>query len=151
MRIRIERNPDFWRDLADHPSCVHVKRGYDVDIGELVEKAGFTPFATDNGGWIFETLDHYGAVFEIHALYRLEGRGLEANECLKAALAHMNPALVIVHQDDNPMSSPPKSFGFRPCGSTRQVPVIGEVSTWFLTRSAWEASPARRRMLKWLS
>jgi hypothetical protein len=139
------RDPEFWRALADHPSCVHVKGGYDVDIGELIANPRNQAFSSQHGGWLALPLDGLSRVFDLHALYLPEGRGRAAFLDLLAVLGQIDFDLATVFETENPMSRPPKTVGFRPAGPARPS-FLGSVRTWVLTRDAWEASPARRRL-----
>ena len=75
-----------------------------------------------------------------------EGWGREANSVLKHALRTLFvTAQVIVNYDNGkPGCRTPRSFGFRPTGGSTDT-AFGPLSSWVLTRAAWEASPAYRR------
>jgi hypothetical protein len=143
--IRVERDPAFWREVFDHPEVGGVLRGYDVDIGPALAHDAVIPFASQHGGYLFVRLDVLSRVYEIHAAYTPEGRGREAHEALKEALETIKADVIVAMETDNPMSRPPLTFGFRAVGEFEPSP-IGDVRTWVLTRDAWEASQARRRM-----
>lgn len=143
--IRVERDPEFWREVFEHPDVGHVLRGYSVDIGPAIAHAAVLPLASTHGGYLFVRLDILSRVWEIHAAYLPEGRGVEAHAALKESLTAVNADVVIAMETDNPMSRPPLSFGFRAVGEFSETP-LGDMRTWVLTRDAWEASNARRRM-----
>lgn len=118
-------------------------------IEALVASPNVIALHSANGGFLFATLDPLQRVHELHALYRPEGWGRETNRTLKAALKAVfgwGSFLIIVSEvGGNWRSRPPRSFGFRPAGEF--APAHGfEIRTWTLSRAAWEASPARRRM-----
>lgn len=118
-------------------------------IEALVSAENVTPLRSANGGYLFARLDPLARIYELHALYRRAGWGWETNRALKSALALMfaRGAFVIVVSEvgGNPRSQPPRSFGFRPAGDF--VPSHGfDLRTWTLSRAAWEASPACKRM-----
>jgi hypothetical protein len=145
--IREERDPDFWRGVADHPQVSHIKFGLPFDIGQLVEHDSVTPLASENGGFLFCRLDGLGRVFELHTLFKPEGWGREVSGAAKEAFAAMfaKGARVITTYEVEGWTAPPLSFGWRAVGGF-DASDFGQVRTWVLTLDAWETSPARRRM-----
>jgi hypothetical protein len=143
--IQINRSEAFWRPITEHPAIKHhLDLGTGVDwLPTVLASDDVLPLASSHGGYFLHRLDPYGHLWDLHAAFSPEGWGRVANATLKAALLFL-PAWQLVTASEvggNWRSRPPKSFGFRPAG-----PLEGWSRTWFLTRSAWEASPARRRM-----
>lgn len=145
--IRLERNPEFWRDLLEQPDVRAAMRGLDSSIGvdAVIGNQSVLPFASENGGYIFVRMDPFGTIYDLHALYSTEGRGREAHGALKAALDRVNADLIVAFETDDTHSRPPLSFGFKAAGECRHTS-LGPVRTWILTREAWEASKARARL-----
>ena len=144
-----DRDPDFWRAVADHPAVqASGTMGGPGVIEALVADGRITPLRSTNGGYLFARLDPIGRVHELHALYRPEGWGRETHGALKAALKVMflRGARVITVSEigGNWRSRPPRSFGFRPAGDFAATHGF-DIRTWTLTSDAWEASPAHRR------
>lgn len=129
--IREDRDPTLWTFVD--PA---------LDWSFLTSPA-VTPLRSEHGGYLFVRLDALGRVLDLHAAFQRAGWGKEASRTLKAALRLLTGWQIITVAEDaaNPRSRPPLSFGFRPAG-----PFEGGYRSWFLTRTAWEASPARRRM-----
>lgn len=141
--IREERDPSFWEDIANHPAVEHIKHGLPFDVEALVQDPSVTPLAAEHGGFLLFRLDGLGRVFEMHTLFTPEGWGREVNAAGKAMLVRMfQTASLITTYEGYP---PPKSFGWRTAGDFSDS-AIGVVRTWFLTKEAWENSPAGRRI-----
>jgi hypothetical protein len=142
-----DRNPAFWRWVADHPDvqASGVMGGPGL-IESLVVREDITPLRGEHGGYLFVRLDH---AHELHALFRPEGWGWETNQLLKQALDLIfdRGALCVIVSEvgGNWRSRPPRSFGFRPTGEFSVTQGFA-LRPWTLTRAAWERSPARRRM-----
>lgn len=101
-------------------------------IEGLIASPTTIPVASEHGGFPIVALS--GGVLELHALY-LPGHTKETADALAEALDTLAWDLITTGvDDDNRMSRPPLSFGFKLEGST-----------WYLTKSAWLSSPARRR------
>lgn len=140
----INRDPEFWRGVADHPQVKDALVGLGVDVfASLAESEWVRPYASDNGGYVFLQQDGIGRIWEVHAVFTPAGRGREAVECAMAALDSFDWQ-VITTSELRGGFSPPVSFGFRAAGDFEPSP-FGPLRTWFLTRRAWETSPARRR------
>jgi hypothetical protein len=127
-----DRDPAFWAAVCGedfNPACL--------------ESPYVQPFRTENGGYLLVQLDALGRVYDLHAAYLPEGFGKEAHGALKGALSQLEgwQLINVSEVEGNGCSRPPLSFGFRPAG-----PMQGGFRTWFLSRAAWEQSPARRRM-----
>lgn len=150
MTVRLERSPEFWRELVAHPDLAHVNEGMTSDIGEMVGRDNIIPMASENGGYLFCQVDPLGRVYDLHAAYKPEGRGREASSALKASLDALGADVVIVAETRNPMSRPPRSFGFRVAADWRNSSV-GDIRTWSVTLADWRRSPAYRRAEKWHS
>lgn len=148
--MRIDRDPAFWREVAGHPEVApHVSLGRELDIGSVVTHPLVTPLRAEHGGFLFIRLDPLGRAVELHTLFTPEGWGREVHGAAKAAFDHVFGAgaeMVLTNEvEDNRRSQPPRSFRFAPCGDFGPTPYGPRFRTWFLTRDAWEGSPARRR------
>lgn len=145
--ITESRDVAFWREIVGHPDVAHVTFGLPFDIAGLVEHESVTPLASENGGFLFCRLDGLGRVFELHTMFRPEGRGREVSSAAKEAFAEMfaRGARVITTYEVRGWAAPPLSFGWKAAGDFSPTP-LGDVRTWVLTLEGWEASPARRRM-----
>lgn len=141
--IRLDRSEAFWRPITDHPDIKHnLDLGTGIDwLPTVIQNPDVLPFASEHGGYFLHRLTD--GLWDLHAAYQPEGWGREANQTLKAVLGRLPNWQIVTASEvgGNWRSRPPKSFGFRPAG-----PFEGWSRTWFLTRTAWEASPARRRM-----
>lgn len=148
--VRVERDPAFWRSIASHPQVApHVSLGHEIDVGAMALHPLVTPLASEHGGFLFIRLDPLGRAVELHTLFTPEGWGREVHGAAKAAFDHVfegGAALVLTSEvEGNARSQPPRSFRFAPCGDFEPTPYGKRFRTWFLTRAAWEGSPARRR------
>lgn len=150
--IREERDPGFWQRVAEHPEVApHVFLGHGpIDLAGIVAHPSIMPLASEHGGFIFCRLDSLGRVWELHTLYTPEGWGREVLGALKAATERMfqagAQAITTFSVEGWWRSRPPKSFGYVEAGDYAAVPHLGAaLSTWVLTKRAWDASPARRR------
>lgn len=135
------RDPAFWRPICEHPAVKpHVSLGFEGDwLTPVLESRRCLPWASVNGGYFLFQADFNDRVWDLHAAFRPEGWGREAHDLLIAVLACPIWSLMTVTEvEGNWRSRPPRSFGFRQAG-----PCL-----WFLTRAAWEQSPAFKRMLK---
>lgn len=123
--------------------------GHEVDIGALVAHPLVTPLRAEHGGFLFIRLDPLGRVLELHTLFTPEGWGREVHRAAKAAFDRVftegGQMVVTSEVEDNRRSQPPRSFGFATAGDFEPTPYAARFRTWFLTREAWEGSPARRR------
>lgn len=149
--IRIEREPEFWENIARHPACRFAIKGMTPEqVGLTVQHPAVTPFATDHGGWVFSGFGGVGLVVELHALYEPAGWGKEAAQALKEALCIVfrTAHVVVAYQvAANPHSRAPLSFGFVDAGEW-QATRLGVMRAMVLTRTAWESSPAHRRHMR---
>jgi hypothetical protein len=145
--IRLERSPDFWRELVDHPAVSHVKMGQAFAIEDIIGLDSVTPLATDHGGFLFIRLDGLSRVFELHTMFRPEGRGRDLTTAAKDAFSRMfnNGAMIITTYEVEGWAAPPLSFGWRSVGGFEPTD-YGSMRTWVLTLEAWKGSPAFRRM-----
>lgn len=124
--------------------------GVVVDMAPKIADPRVMPLASANGGFLFVMLDPIGCVWDLHALYRPEGRGREAHAALKSALRMVfggrGQVVVAYEVEGHPFSRAPKSFGFKRAAQFTAAPEVGaRFSTWILTKAVWEASPAARR------
>lgn len=148
--IREDRDPAFWRLIAEHPEVSeHVSLGREFDVAELVEHPAVTPLRGEHGGFLFVRLDGRGRVFELHTMFTPEGWGREALLSAKAAFDEMfaRGAEVITTQEAANWwrSRPPKTFRFQAAGEFSDDPTLAvSLRTWVLTRAAWQSSPAKR-------
>lgn len=149
--IREDRDVAFWTGVANHPAVMpHVGLGQPFTM-EAVASPAVTPLRTENGGFLFVSLDPEGRTQELHTMYRPEGWGREVLQGLKEAVSEMfaRGARLITTYDveGHWRSRPPKTFRFTPCGDYAQAPGFNvRIRSWRLTQAAWEASPARQRM-----
>lgn len=150
--LREQRDPGFWQAVAEHPEVApHVFLGHGpVSLAELVAHESVCPLASDRGGFLFCRLDAIGRLWELHTLFTPEAWGREVFVSAIQALSQMfqgSAQVVTTYEVEGWWRSrPPKSFGFQRAGDFRAVPQIGAaLSTWILTKAAWEQSPAHRR------
>lgn len=148
--IRIERDPEWWVAIASHPALAGALMGLRPEaLAPLIALDGMMPVAAEHGGFLFAQLDGLGFVRELHTLFTPEGWGREVAAAGKQALGMLfdGPcrALTTVETAENPASRPPRSFGFQQIGDWSET-TVGEARPWLLTKEAWTASPARRRM-----
>lgn len=150
--IREDRDYRFWQRVVDHPEVKpHVGLGQDLDMAAAMANPAVTPLRSENGGFLFLRLDHRGKLQELHTMYLPQGWGREVFHALAAAVEEMftrgADLIVTTEVDDNWRSRPPKTFRFEPSGSFAPAPGFTQLfRTWHLTRAAWDASPARRRI-----
>ncbi len=146
--IRIERDPVFWTRIAAHPAVAPVRMGLPPEmIGSLASRPDMLPLASEHGGFLFARLDALGFACELHTLFTPEGWGREALtsgiQALGAVWALGYQAILTFEVRANLRSRPPRTFGFVRAADWRTTP-LGDLRLWTLTRSAWNASPARR-------
>ena len=146
--IRIERDPAFWIRIASHPAVAPALMGLPAErVASLVTRRDLLPLASEHGGFLFGRLDALGFVCELHTLFTPEGWGREAltagAQSLGAVWALGYQTVVTFEVRENVKSRPPKTFGFTQAGDWRAT-LLGDFRMWTLTKSAWEASPARR-------
>lgn len=150
--IRVERDPEFWARVAAHPAVApHVTLGQEIDWAASVENPAVTPLAAKNGGFLFVRLDGIGRVHEMHTMFTPEGWGREVLMALKHAVETIFSAgaqLITTYEvEGHWRSQPPVTFRFAACGDFEPAPGLSSgLRTWSLSKTAWEASPARRRM-----
>jgi hypothetical protein len=136
------RDPAFWQPIIDHPLVKpHVSLGSDVDwLSVLLDSPMCVPFRGEAGGYFLVRMAH--GTWDLHAAFEPRGWGRDANVTLKRALGAVEWDLIVsLEVDGNWRSRPPRSFGFRPA-----EPMRSGLRLYHLTRAAWEASPAFRRM-----
>lgn len=149
-RIREERNPAFWRGIADHPEVSQAAIFGDaaMDLADIVQHPSVLPLASEHGGYLICRLDGLGHVCELHSMFTPEGWGREAMlaavDAFDLAFAGGMQVLTTYEVSTNPRSRPPKRFGFVRAGEF-QGPY--GLRSWVLTRAAWEASPGRSRLI----
>jgi len=146
--IRIERDPAWWADIAGDLR-VAERIGVSPDqIAAFICRPGVTGLATEHGGYVFSTLDSFGLVYEVHALFTPEGWGREAvnaaHEALQIMFDRGAQIIVVYQQDERNSFTPPISHGWKLAGDFRPTP-MGGFRTWVLTISAWRGSTAVRR------
>lgn len=143
------RDPDFWNEVASHPEVgPHVSLGTRIDVGQIAQSPLVTPFRHDHGGFLLVRLDAMGRTYELHTMFKPEAWGRAVNVAAKAMFRQMfaHADVIVTHEVEGWWRSrPPKSFGFVRAGDFRQTPFGVSLSTWVLTKAAWEASPAARR------
>lgn len=149
MALRVERDPAWWQGIADHPEVwPYISRGLALDVAGIVSRADVLPLASENGGYWLHQLDVSGTVFELHAVFRPEGWGREAFKALGELCESLfeRASVIVVHEVESDLRSrPAKTFGFKAAGDFAESP-IGPLRTWILTKTDWQASPARRSM-----
>lgn len=147
MDLVEDRNAAFWTAVYEHPEVRPHVAG-DFDIAAVIDHPTVAAFRSAHGGYLFHRSDALGRVWDLHALYTPEGWGREACSALKLALAAIfarGAQLVTAHEVEGWWrSQPPRSFGFSAAGIFEPSD-FGPLRTWVLTRTAWEASPARSR------
>lgn len=149
--IREERDTDFWREIAGHPSLAGVMMGMDPQqVASAAMRVSILPLASDNGGLFLGQMDQLGLTVELHALYRPAGWGREVHKAAIEAAQWVfanGVQVVIAHEIEHlEHSRAPRTFGFVQAGDWRDT-VIGRCRAWVLTKSAWEASKAYRRAI----
>lgn len=150
--IREERNPLFWAAVANHPAVKPsvVLSGEIPDMTRMIGDPLVWPVASEHGGFLFFQRDALGRVFELHTMFTPEGWGREVAGAAKQAFSGLflrGAELVFtVEVATNARSRPPLSHGWRVAGLfAPSTELAADVRTWVLTRTAWDASPARRR------
>lgn len=148
--IRIERDPAFWRAVAEHPE-VASRLGAAMTPEALTGFVGrddVLPLASRHGGFLFVRQGPLGFTAELHTLFKPEGWGREA---LEAAVEAFNAVwlcgfqeITTFEHEANRRSRPPLSFGFKRAGDWRGTP-WGSMRLWTLTLEAWRTSPAAMR------
>jgi len=155
-QIAVCRDPQFWRHIASFPEVDESLRHgvYVVDPGALCTQRNILPLSSEHGGFFCCQLDMTGRIFEIHAMFTREAWGREVADTAKQCMRFLFNAtdaqmLIALEPEMLPRAAPPKSHGWRLCGDYNGA----EVSTrlWYVTRAAWFASPACRRMIRCLS
>lgn len=138
------RDPSFWRPICEHPEVKpHVSLGSEHDwLTPLLENPRVLPFIGERGGYFLVDMAH-GRIWDLHAAFLPSGWGKDASATLKRLLGALRgwDAVTSLEVEGNWRSRPPRSFGFRPA-----APMRDGYRTHVLTRTAWEASPAFRRM-----
>lgn len=148
----LNRDPAFWDAIAQHPEVApFVFMGIDqVSLAPLVENPRNSPYASENGGVIFSSLDPCGFVVEMHTLYRPEGWGREVAINGKAFVADImdrQASMIVTNEQEGAWRTrPPKSHGWQVAGPFKDVGLSRRLRLWFLTREAWLASPVGRKM-----
>lgn len=144
------RDADFWSTVASHPEVApHVTLGQSVDVGRLVQHPLVEPYRYDHGGFLLVRLDSLGRCYELHTLFTPEAWGRAVNVAAKDMFRKVfrHADVVMTHEVEGWWRSrPPKSFGFSRASDFRAAPYGVALSTWVLTKAAWEASPAARKV-----
>jgi hypothetical protein len=147
----INRDVGFWDAVARHPEVApHIFMGQPpTTLAPLIENPLARPYASDHGGVLFLPVDALGFVVEMHTLYTPEGWGREVaingklfvNDVLQSA------SVILTHeQEGHWRSRPPRTHGWQACGDFSEVGLSHRLRLWALTREAWFASPAGRKM-----
>jgi hypothetical protein len=149
--IRVERDPAFWARVASHPAVAPVLLGMDpAAVGRIAAQPDVLPLASAHGGFLFIRRDVAGFVCELHTLFTPEGWGREAlvagMSAIEAVWITGYQAVITFEAQANPRSRPPRTFGFARAGDWRASP-IGPLRLWTLSHQAWDASPAKRRLV----
>ncbi|HWE98690.1 MAG TPA: hypothetical protein VG248_02735 [Caulobacteraceae bacterium] len=149
MRLRIERDPAFWTAIASHPACAGALLGVDPEmVGKLAGAPGVLPLAAKHGGFMFVRLDPLGFVAELHTLFTPEGWGREVHDAAAQAMGAVWLAgyalITACEAQANPLSQPPRSFGFRPAGPFK-TGKLGAFRPWAVSLEDWKLSPAGKR------
>jgi hypothetical protein len=147
----INRDVAFWDRIAQHPEVApYIFMGREPEtLAPLIENPAFQPYASDNGGLIFGPVDHLGFVLELHTLYTPEGWGREVAVHSKAFFQDVfrTASLIVTHEQENHWRSrPPRSHGWQASGDFKEVGMACRLKLWTLSREAWSASPAGRKM-----
>lgn len=143
--IRIERDPAFWTDVV-----ARIGGDSTVDLAALCAQHNVLPLASRRGGFFFVRLDAAGFCAELHTLFTPDAWGsreivIAAKQAFNALFLCGFQLVTTLEVRANARSQPPLSFGFVRAGDWRDSPV-GECRAWILTRAAFEASPACRRL-----
>lgn len=152
MEICEQRDPAFWRAVAEHPEVSpSVLFGHDAEVMDaIVANPGVLPLASENGGFLFTSRDNFGRVFELHTMFRPNGWGREVALALKQALERVfngGADLVFTHSNEDAWrTKPPLSFGFKRLGEPFDTE-WGRFCTWGVFANQWSQSPARTRWL----
>jgi hypothetical protein len=145
------RDVAFWSDVAEHPEVApHVSLGHTVSVERLIAHPLVTPLRSERGGFLFIRLDGSGRVYDLHTLFRPEAWGTReivnsAREAFDEIFSRGAQIVTTNEVEGNRRSQPPRSFRFAPAGDFAPSAYGPAFRTWFLTKDAWEASPARRR------
>lgn len=119
--------------------------GDGYDMGCLVDHPSVLPMRAERGGYLFHCRS--AGIYELHALFEPHAWGRPTSDALKACLQSLSWRRIDVSEvRGNWRSRPPRSFGFRAVGDFAPHLTGLDLKPWILTREAWEASPARRRM-----
>lgn len=141
----IRRDEGFWRPVIEHPEVApHVSLGSDLDwLPVLLGSPDCLPFACEHGGYFFVQTAPLARLWDLHAAFLPSGWGRAAHDLLRTSLRRLRgwDLITVSEVSGNWRSRPPRSFGFRPA-----APEQDGFRTWVLTRTAWEQSPAFRRM-----
>lgn len=140
----INRDPEFWNRISNHPDVAKTKFGEDVSF-EAVTFEHVFPFSSKHGGYILVKIHPICGIWDLHAMFTPEGWGKEAH-ALGVELLNTLPQwqLITAQETQFKNSQPPRSFGFVEAGPFTETP-YGDWRTWILTRKAWEGSPAKLR------
>lgn len=151
--IREERDPAFWAQVANHPDVrdAVLLSGELPDLARVCADPLVYPWASAHGGFLFYQRDGLGRVFELHTMFTPDGWGREvaqaAREAFTALFLRGADLVFTLEVRDSPNSRPPLSHGWKEAGPFSFAPELAaEVRSWVLTRTAWDASPVRRRM-----
>lgn len=145
------RDVAFWDRIANHPEVApHIFMNREPEtLAPLVLNPLARPYASENGGVIFSPVDHLGFVVEMHTLYQPEGWGREVAISGKAFVQDVfrTASLILTHeQEGHWRSRPPRSHGWLACGEFKDVGMGCRLKLWTLSREAWSASHAGRKM-----
>ena len=144
-RIRIERDPAFWVDVASADEVNAALLGLPPEaIGGFAVDPRVTPIAAEHGGFMFARMDGFGFAWEMHAIFKRQGWGFKAVAAGMLAVGFMfdqGADLLMVYEVKGlPASRPPSQSGFVPVGEMRPT-AVGDLRLWLLTKSAWLAAP----------
>lgn len=147
--IRVERDPEFWTQIAQHPVVAGLLGHFtSAQIADVIALPTVLPLAAEHGGFLFSGIDSASRVAELHTLFAPEGWGREVHQAAKEAFDHVfgvGVDMVLTYEmAGNAHSRPPRSFGFRPMSEMKATP-YGDGRLWMLSHEAWLASPGRRR------
>ena len=147
----INRDAEFWDRIAFDPLVsprVFMGLG-EMSLAPLVENEKNLPFSSENGGVILVSLDHFGLVREMHALYQPQGWGREVAKAVPYFMkeAFNTTSVIFTHEQEGEWrTSPPKSHGWKVVSDFCYVEMPKRLRLWMLTKEAFYASPVGRKL-----
>jgi hypothetical protein len=149
--IRIERDPQFWADVAELPAIAPTLFGLTGgDVGAVAAMASTKPIAIEAGALLFCCWCNWSFIWEMNTFVPSADQGARVRHDLAEALNLIfEEASVIIEFEieGNPRTGLLQSAGASLESDWKDCPGRGRGRLWILTKARWDGSQERRLCL----